>query len=90
VLVVVVSVVKVRFSPVHKVFYLNPELDFGFSSTPLPELWTGPSVLVQRGFSSGSEGDEPRTRLPKLLGQHRRVSQNGHRVGSTRIQGWVR
>ena len=42
------SIVKVQFSPVCKVFYLNPELDFGFSLTPLPELWTGPSVLVQR------------------------------------------
>ena len=32
------SVVKVWFSPVHKVFYLNPELDFGSGSTPLPKL----------------------------------------------------
>jgi hypothetical protein len=35
---VIFSVVKVQFSPVHKVFYLNPELDFGSGSTPLPEL----------------------------------------------------
>jgi hypothetical protein len=61
------SVVKVWFSPVHKVFYLNPELDFRFSSTHLPELWTGPSVLVQREFGSGSEGDEPRTGLLKSV-----------------------
>ena len=25
-----------------------------------------------------------------LLGQHHRISQNGHHVGSTRIQGWMR
>jgi hypothetical protein len=55
------SVVKVRFSPVHKVYFLNPELDLEFGSTPLPELWTGPSVLVQRRSGSGSEGDELRT-----------------------------
>ena len=61
------SVVKVHFRLVCKVFYLNPELDFGFSSTPLPELWTRPLVLVQKGFGSGPEGDEPRTGLPKSV-----------------------
>ena len=49
----------------HKVYNLNLEPDFEFGLTPLPELWTGPSVLVQRGFSSGPEGDEPRTGPPK-------------------------
>ena len=64
--------VKVRFSPVQSVYYLNLELDCGFGSTPLPELWTGPSVLVQRGFGSGpAEGDEPRTEPPKSgIGGH--------------------
>ena len=61
------SGVKVRFSPVQNIFYLNPELDFGFGSMPQPERWTGPSVQVQRWSGSGSEGDELRTGPSNLV-----------------------
>jgi hypothetical protein len=61
------SGVKVQFSPVQNIFYLNPELDFGFGSMPQPELWTGPSVQVQRRSGSGSEGDELRTGPSNLV-----------------------
>jgi hypothetical protein len=59
------SGVKVQFSPVLGVICQNAELDLGSSLMPLLELWTGPPVQVQRGFSPGSDDSELRTGLPK-------------------------
>jgi hypothetical protein len=55
------SDVKVRFGQVLKVCRPNPEPDLGFGSTPLPEPWTGPSVLVQGGSVQVQRGGERRT-----------------------------